>query len=415
LDRLSPDDMLAQVREHLAFVLEHAQEKGPGSLPNAAHLLHLSDLEAHQIGAIHLLTHDVTAAFCRGLNVALRSLPRTTQFERTESRTAVRGSVNWSATAIARAQAGLDPTLHISTPPFRAFDVLETRLIRRVVTALSSLLIVAAPVRRAEGNWKWERAINDAVAAQVLGLRHRSLMSATDLHSPLTTHLARASTSRSAFVRHAVVPWLERFEAQFERAKLDRLALQALLAETAFVSMDPGRLLELLVLFHLVRGFADLSSRFSIGLLAPGRRDVFAAFDLQTGGRLEIRYQRRPDAEAQADVVLPALRWYGLPTDAGRPDIVIERVDGRHRRMILEVKDTDSAGYLADGMYQLSGYIRAFQRSATDTIGVLVSWRESLAHDPPSTQEPDLLNNLRAATLETLMPLTDRWLNGRAA
>jgi hypothetical protein len=110
--------------------------------------------------------------------------------------------------------------------------------------------------------------------------------------------------------------------------------------------------------FRIVRVLATHAVSLRLGLLGRGRSETFAELRFSSGPTVEVRYQRRP-VDAKADLLAPVLEHYDLPASAGTPDIVVERTTTPLRRMLIEVKHSNSVSYLAEGMYQLFGYVEA--------------------------------------------------------
>jgi hypothetical protein len=108
--------------------------------------------------------------------------------------------------------------------------------------------------------------------------------------------------------------------------------------------------------------------------------------------------------------VRPALQWYGLPSDVGTPDIVLETTAGPRRRLVIELKYSESVSYLADGMYQLWGYMSSINDPEVRIRGALVAWTELFERDSPPPGETEQLNGLRASTPDGIVEVASGWL-----
>jgi hypothetical protein len=132
------------------------------------------------------------------------------------------------------------------------------------------------------------------------------------------------------------------------------------ICERYFEPTQDWKLYEIALLLRISNRLADIGERVGrLNLIGTGK-SPFVSYKLASGQAVRVWYQGWPPSSGHSEL-LDAVTHYGL-SDGGhsRPDVIIEFIENKatSRLIVLELKASSSASYVATGFAQLLSYLR---------------------------------------------------------
>jgi hypothetical protein len=302
--------------------------------------------------AVRTLLHDELAAMVDRLRLS-------TTYVHREARGSVRGAIDWGATTRERVAQGGDRGLFVTCVPRPGYDSPETRLLVATLRGLrrSARYLLARGSGEAEGTW--QAAIHELHLRVESALRHRCLDSIVVPETVPVSDLAACRRSP-----HTSAGLLVEVYGLYRDliVRRDPLVLLQAMRERTVLPLEDSVLYEVWALLGALRAFLD--SGWSIAAAdLMGRSAVpftlrSAAGDLHA----RLRFDHTPRRWRAASVYRTLFNAYGVAGAVRRPDLIVEMGGpaGRRRDLLIEVKLTHDAQYIADSIYKVLGYLADF-------------------------------------------------------
>jgi hypothetical protein len=380
--------VVEQLRADVWRYLTQAANPGAPLVAEGAALLDLTESEVRRLGIVAFVMSHEVHDLLMAMPSLIRGLSTTTLHDEEWSVERVRGSINWSRTLGARA-ATAHPALYVTAPARRAFQTPENEVL---VAALDAL-------RAAARHTGWHRSASMGVGSEVRRreseadrwLRARSL-GEIERRPVGARQLARVKSGRSS---RRYAPAVAVFQLHRDLVRhVNRGALKDAIEAQGLASRRDDMLLELVCLFAIERALVELAWNVKFpGLIRSGR-----LIDATKGDeRIEVFYQRLPDA-LRVDTAYESVQAaHGIPTAPLRPDFVLRHVAERKTRWLLvEVKGVERtvARSARAALLDLLGYRWALEVPLSGQAGIYglgVAWGAELssAHSEVLLCTPD--------------------------
>jgi hypothetical protein len=323
------NDAIEAIRDRIWLYLSPASAATSAAL-DAALLLELGDDDATTVGqALYLLSDEVGAVIDASPSL-LRRLPTTSVVAEERSTERVRGAVRWQPTILERRRTGAT-NLVITSPSERAFDSPEALLLATVLTGIvdSGRSLGWDTGTGHAGAVARERA---TTAARLVSTR---VLAPLDPRPPTTRQLMRISTGRHRRRFDAVVAaHLLHHDLVTRR---NEVALRSAIQCGGLVVQAEDRLFELWCLFRVLDELAALGWSLPRPRVFAGGLALVA---IRSGDRLEVRFQRLPQALRKQSVYRTTLAAHGLSASNLQPDLTLTHLpaDGPASILLLESK-----------------------------------------------------------------------------
>jgi len=348
------------------YLAAGARVRRGARLDASASLAGLAPEDFQLLASAHLLLSDEVSAFLTDVPKVFRRLARSTEAPLSVG-SDVRGPIDWERTWAARAGWGWSVPLFAVREAQPLVDVAPNRVLKATLRVVRDLAfrVLGAPRARAAAR---EIAATEGARwvdhASAVGSRAAELLRAKPIATVAAStrvgerDLRAAYDERSRLYRSAVAV------QRMRRALIDRLDPEALHRLWERRLLGPGQDARIYELWVLSRIAAFLRARGAEvvprPLLAEGRHAP--AYRFRTAyGEIAVHFQGLPAALRSASNYKDIFAAYSLGVASRLPDIVIEaRRADEVRRLIVEVKASRRAGYIADGVYKVLGYIADF-------------------------------------------------------
>lgn len=358
--RLSDDERaayLAEVRTHLPAFLAPAAAQQHDPVGDVRELLRLDARDLDRVVAVHLCLSAPVQRFLEALDRGLRQ-PITSSERPPVISQAVRGSIDWGATIRTRGLAAGDPTLYVTRPARRVFDVPENRSLRWLLEALDVYLRRAMPrafdEARDEEQANWGQQLR-AGRKRLARARQNLWLRDVPAERPTAQTFRRLRAARTSFYADLIPEAAKVLMRYGERPT--EADLTDLLCQRYFRPNEDWRLFEVVVALRLARRFAERSPHKRRARLLTGvGGGAYARYTLPEGDAVALYYQSWPDGLG-ASAHAKARDQHQLNAGPSRPDLVIKRTGKAPDAAVLELKASRSDSYLASGLSQLLGYL----------------------------------------------------------
>lgn len=311
------------------------------------------------------LAHPNYEAFCtRELPQLLDALAAETAAEGAVVGPALRGTVRWGPTAVARRSGRLLPTQFIVRLPVRSVAVAENLVLRWLLASLSEGI---GALEARVGSSTLPAAMLAVRSACSAALRDERLAGVPASQEPPTPQMVLAAR------RHRLPAY--RFAAELAERRLRRVAgtrearwlriLDLLAAEwlEPVGDDDMFELFTLAVVLDVLESDLGLGEPSEVGLAMRGR-DHVARFMSADGSAVQVYFDQSPATVlGTASAYLRLLSAHeGLVGAPRRPDVIVARETAKERIVLLvEAKETNDRGYAGDSVYKAMGYIHDFR------------------------------------------------------
>jgi hypothetical protein len=353
--QLAPDRRAAyldEVRYWLPAFLSGASYERTNALESIQTLLHLDAPDLRRTVAVHVLLHPAVKEFISHVRAGVRSPAVSTDRPRQLSR-AVAGGIDWGSTSRARATGSPLEMGFVVRPAVRLFDVPENRVLAWLLGALERQTTLATSTLRSMSTTGWQSDIHHA-SETLAAVRRTTWLRGLSTARPSRQDFAVLRRSRKFFFRRVVTDAVRVVLRYTEDANADDVT--ELLTERWFEPARDWALFELVVLLRIERQLATIGSRDRLRLITAS--GPFSRIRLENGAVVRIWYQSWPDTAGDSEH-LDAARHYLINTPGARPDIVIDvEHRGDAQGWLLELKASQAASYLGEGLLQLLGYMR---------------------------------------------------------
>lgn len=365
--RFAPEfraSLLDEVRSWLPAFLSPAASEQHDPAGDVRELLALDESDLRRVVGVHLCLSDPVQRFLLALAEGLRR-PITSSERPPVVSQAIRGPVDWGATMRTRAGAGGDPTLFVTRPAQRVYDVPENRALAWLIATLDVHLRRAAgpTTGEDEDELRWDAQLRAHRGRLRLTRRHRWLSEVAP-ERPTATTLRRLRAARSAFYAKVVPDAILAVMRWAEHPSEDDLT--ELLCQRWFRPRQDWRLFEVVVALRLARAFAAASPvKRRARLLHETGSSPYARYTLADGDEVRLQYQGWPPSGSPSRHA-QARAQHQLRAGAPRPDLYVSRHGSAPDAAVLELKASRSASYLGAGLSQLLGYLA--ERPETWTV-----------------------------------------------
>jgi len=371
-------EVVARVADRVWGYLQNDSRVGPG----ASLLAGLTCMPGEDIDLVvdrRVLVNPSTAEFVDVLVPALlRQWAKAVVTDIESGLGAVRGAIHWPSTVRYRLeQGGVEAAGFSWRRQDRDHDLPENRLVKLVLLTLRGIADAVARDEERTADRDEERPSDIAASLRTRIdrlLQTQQLVGVSGAGSINDVMRGRARTHRNPRYRRAAAyeDWLTRVRGGDAHLRRD------VLAKAFLVPLSTDTLFELFVLTKLIDALEGDDWRLRrISAVGGSRRPVF---ELNRGTlSAAVFYQHTPAVLATASGYV---RHYGrsrLSVQLRRPDIVLVVTGGDMRWIgLVEVKNSRSRQYVADGVYKCFAYLRDF-RDAIDGQSVelkafLISW-----------------------------------------
>lgn len=346
------DALLEEVRYYLPAFLSSGAVEREDPVGDVTELLNLRAADLRRVVGVHLGLSAQVTAFAAGLQAGLRR-PITSSIRPRVVTQAVRGPIDWGATIRLRS-TGAATGMYVVRPARRIFDTPENRALAWALRRLEVELGAVTPGGELAGSG-WNARFQSNLRSVEVARRHPWLRD-VPAQRPDAATLKRLAVARTTFYKTLlpeVLRAMRRWIDQPEPADLTEL-----LCARYFEPSRNWQLFELVVALRLARAFANVSVGKRRGRLLTGSgRAPYAVYRLGDGSEIRLWYQGWPSAAGDS-VHAAARARHAIKSSETRPDIIIERTAPSPELIILELKATRSASYLAQGLSQLLAYVR---------------------------------------------------------
>ena len=360
--------MIAEIRDYLPAFLGSQSTERADPVGDIQNLLNLQASDLDRITAAHVTLSDDVRLFIQNLKLGLRRPVVSTRRE-PEVSDVVRGPIDWGATVRARAGKGGVGTLFVVRPAQRVFDTPENRALAYVVdrlTAETAKVVGTSPdeISGTSSGWLAEIA---GMHSELRGARRHYWLRDIRAEKPNGQANKQLAANRSRFFSENIPRVLAVLRDYSDDPTPE--ALTDLLSRRYFEPERDWQLFEVLISLRVARALTKVlgPSKKDRLLLGVGRQP-FARFQLDADAEILLWYQTWPPT-ASSVILRQTQEKYGIASGGTRPDLVIElRRSGKEPDgVLLELKATRNASYLASGLGQLLAYL-------TDRPAVFESW-----------------------------------------
>ena len=346
--------LLDEVRWFLPGFLGGATLERADPVAAASELLGLRPSDLQRVLAVHALLSDPVRALIKALPGGARRPMVSSARPRIAGRVVTSG-IDWAATIRHRATSNPTEPEWVVRPARRIFDVPENQALAWLLRELADRVSAIRQPAGAGSLWQQEVREDGAVIA-----RHRRLawLEGVSDDWPGDSVYERLRADRRGFYRTNVAP-----AARFLRKLLYSPTVQDVvdaICDRYFEPTQDWKLYEIAVLLRISNGLAEVGERIGKFSLLDSGKSAFVGYKLPTGRVVRLYYQGWPDSSGWSEL-FDAVTHYGISSGGySIPDVVVEFVDNgvATRLVLLELKASGSASYLADGLKQLLGYLR---------------------------------------------------------
>lgn len=359
IDASFPDSerqrLLQEVRTHLPAFLHRQTSEHHDPSGDLKELLNLEDDDLEEVKSVHLCLDPVVLAFGAALESGLRH-PMTSSIRPPEVAQSVRGPIDWGATVRRRALEAGNSTVFVIRSAQRIFETPENQALAWLLGELAAALARARATSLSDEDAEGEGWFANLrrLAAQLDQSKRSAWLRGVVAVPPTVATLKRLEASRRSFYRSHILPALNAVLAMrnpTEEHLVDALCRRHFRPERNWL------LFEVAVALRLARAFAEVSPKpRKTRLLVGAGRATFARYGMPDGSEVSLIYQAWPNDPAPS-VRRQTARRHGFDSKSSRPDLFIVRTGPEPDCAILELKATDSPGYLGSGLTQLLGYL----------------------------------------------------------
>lgn len=384
--------LLEEIKDHLPAFLRRSASEQRDLLGDVSSLLNLQEGDLRRVIAVHACLDDRVLAFGDALDRRLRS-PATSSRRPPATTQAVRGPVDWSATAAQRSRQGGDRSRFVVRPARRTFDTPENRTVAWLLerlreSARAGLRGITAKALAEDEISEWPDRIK-RLADQVDRARRYQWLRDVRAEAPSAATLRRLRASGNRFYSVTVA---RAARVMLGLANPSRRALTEALRRRYFEPRQTWVAYEVCVALRLARAFEAASGRPRKArlLVGSGEPGPYARFGFDDGSEISLTYQRWPLGWDASQLRRLGAR-HDLKVGEQRPDIFIVRSGPEPDVAILELKASDKRATLVAGLKELLVYLG--DRSAgwrRRPAGWLVAPASGAFADGPADGEGDL-------------------------
>lgn len=355
-------------REQIWQHVSPASTRAEHVVPLAAALLALPGRDVRFLAALHLLLSPECTTLLDHAPTLLRHLTTSTNAPLDEHPERVRGPVDWQAT-LALSVARGRRYAYATRPPERDYDTPENRLLR---ASLAAVTAAAAAL-----DWKPSRggAGQDVQHKADTATRLLGAPALRDRLAPLQPRDVRKVERGRASRRFEAASRFWRLHDALQRLQ-DHALLRQMVEATALLVTSDGALLEVLVLFDVLRSLSQQGwQRRGLGLVR-GQVRITHTRGTET---LDVHYQGTPRG-------LPSrysrvLASHHVPSPGLRPDLVLDQRTSQTRAVtFVEVKYRARAqDAVRAALFDLLAYRDNYQGAAADVRLLGVGWGQGLS------------------------------------
>jgi hypothetical protein len=344
---------LAEIKQWLPAFLAASTVERLDPLAQVRELLNIDGRDLNRVLAVHVLLQPGIQDLIGGLPAGMRS-PATSSHKPRQLSRVVTGSIDWPATLRVRATGNALEAGFVTRPAKRLFDVAENRVLAWVLAEIDRLLRLAMPNVNEGRLADWQDRLRHS-AEEVFIARRSAWLRDLSTQPPAAGDFATLSANRRRFYRIELASAASVIRRYTEHPSPSDVA--QLLVQRWFEPQRDWQLFELVVLLRLERRIAEFAGRDRLRLITSSRGPV-ATYHAGHSRVIRLWYQAWPPSALPSEL-RDAMTHYAISGPGSRPDIVIEVQDGDlSAGLLLELKATRSADYLAAGLLQLMGYMR---------------------------------------------------------
>jgi hypothetical protein len=347
--------MMSEVRGLLPAFLSAAAREREGPLRAASELLQLAEVDMRRVLAVHAMLSTPIREFVAAVPMGMRRPLTESTRPKVAGRT-VASAIDWAGTARVRATASPLGDMWVTRSARRIFDIPENQALAWLLHALEERAAVAIPnVLSVPGTWG--REIRDLTGV-VRRARKSAWLDGVSRTWPGDDVYAKLKADRLGFYQVRVCAAAKYLRNLQNSPSSDHIV--AALSDRYFEPEQDWKLFEIAVLMRLTKALGKIGHRVGdTRLFGDTRGRSFATFRLSPSREVRLWYQTWPASTGQSELA-SAVRHYEIEGGGSRPDIVIEILDDgvAARALLLELKASSSAKYLASGLAQLLGYLR---------------------------------------------------------
>lgn len=291
------------------------------------------------------------------------------------------GKVDWQKTLLTQTLAGSDKTLFVTKTISNKFDLPENRLLKFIIELINKIAKKYI-TDIARNMWYEELTSTDKWTEKVKYVYSKTQ---SMLKNPIVKQISRISEITEKMI---IATRYQRNMFYGDLAKLAEKILQGTENPYEYLRNELGNkileplnrddLFEIAVLFKVIEAIQSTGwDENEVGLIG-GRRRYTSKFN-KGENSLKVYYQKLPTGLKDKSKYTPLMIKYGLSDRSRRPDIVIElKQDNRVEYLIVEVKRSQNARYLSDGVYKVFGYLKDYEEvedEVTGIEGILIGWK----------------------------------------
>lgn len=353
--------LLRELRSYLPAFLKRSAIEQPDPAGDVRELLSLEQDDLDRVVAVHQCLAPEVLRFGEALEVGLKH-PFSQQARVATASQAIRGSLDWAATARHRARVPGDRAwFQVRQSGSSAFAIDENRAVAWLLDRLEEIVDRAAfwSKTKSAGNPSdrgWSGKIDD-LRASLAAARQVPWLEGLTGRRPDARVLGSLRAARDGFYAR-ILP--AAIESVMRLSEPSSQVLTAVLSERYFRPDDDGTLFEVAIALRLAKAFEDLSpERRKTRLLMGDGRSSFARFAFGDGSQVSIAYQAWPDGRETMRRTFVRRHKIGKRPKDSIPDLILirHRQDGSADALILELKASSDASYLRQGLAELLAYL----------------------------------------------------------
>jgi len=377
------------------FIQQHASLSERNKI--VENLTGLNQDQTRQLASIHLLlSSDIQELVEKIAPSILKRISKSSRLRTEVERGRINGKVNWTRT-ILKQQTEKDSSLFVCVHRSPVFDLIENKVLLyclRYVFQIGQSIIkrdleLSESISEEYLNDlnKWMKKVEYIhIKCQRL-LKNPLLRDITDLHGINMQQIEKTRKVRGREYKSladvAALIFVQKNQPlEFLYGALSKQILRPLSRDTLY---------EVAVAFNIIdvykmNGWSEI--RFS--LIGEGQKILSS---MQKGNaRINISFQHIPSHFVTDSGYKELMKESNLSTHHRRPDILLEWINDvdAKRYTIIEVKRSQSRGYLADGVYKVLGYLKDFEtplQNSPDSVGLLVGWKIKGLQAPKDQKE----------------------------
>lgn len=373
--------ILAEVTHRLWLFTRRAALPARGRYRLVLQLTRLSDADLRRLRAIHyLIDPGLQRLLSEAVPDILRRMAAAKLPRIATTRGEIRGRIDWGRTAAERAAcaAGIyEHDLYVYRTGQRSADIAPNRVLKALLVHTGSLAAEVLGTHFSldshfaagyEAGWTQYAAETYTLCRNCLNSPELRAVSVPDTISG--EMLLAARTARNPAYAEIERHYRHCIELTGEGGSALPEITEAVLREQILQPLDPDVMYELWIFFRTLDVLEEHGWQARRLRLVGSKEESGepAVYRHAAGGEMRVFFQQLPREWRTLSAYTGIFEKYALGTAARRPDMILHWTapSGAERFIIVEVKRSSNARYLADSAYKVLGYLKDFALAFAD-------------------------------------------------